>query len=118
MLKFKLFYILISCLLVLTQVVFLAILLYNKFLYGRVLYYGNSDETNPGFEKYFITLKVLLYSTLILTLIWGVLTPFTVLTNRRLDKHKINISIGVIGFVLAIMLLVLDPFGILKWFTH
>lgn len=117
MLKFKSFYILICCLLVLAQVLFLTILMYNKFMYGRVLYYGNRDETNPGFEKYFIALQILLYSTLILILIWGILTPLTVLTNRRLYKHKINISIGVIGFVLAITLLILDPFGILKWFT-
>ena len=115
--NFKILYTIICCLLLLTQLLLLSILLYNKVKLGRVLYYGNSDEMNIGFEKYFITLEVLLYCTLILVIIWSMLTPFAVLSNRRLVKDKINIYFGLIGFVMAIILLLVDPFGIFNWFT-
>jgi hypothetical protein len=117
MLRFKSFYILTSCLLLLVQLLFLCLLIYNKVHLGRVLYYGNSDEPNTGFEKYFTILQVLLYSSFALIILWGILTPVAVISNRRLYKDKINISIGIIGFFLAIGLLLVDPFGIFKWFT-
>ena len=114
---FKKLYTLISWLLFLTQLLFIGILGYNKFRLGRILYYGDSGEVNVGYEKYFITLQFLLYTTFIVIIIWGILTPLAVITNRRLVKEKINIFIGLAGFVLAIMLLLIDPFGIFQWFT-
>lgn len=108
---------LVSSLLLLAQLLFLGMLIYNKVILGRVLYYGNTEEPNNGFEKYFETLRFLLYSTFILVVIWGILTPVAVISNRRLEKDKINILIGVLGFVIAIILLLTDPFGIFKWFT-
>ena len=114
---FKKLYILTSWLLLLTQLLFISIIGYNKYRLGRVLYYGNGEEENIGFEKYFIALQVLLYTTFIFIIIWGILTPFVVIANRRLAKEKINIFIGVAGFVLAITLLLIDPFGIFKWVT-
>lgn len=114
---FKKLYTLTSWLLLLTQLLFISIIGYNKFSLGRVLYYGNSETENIGFEKYFIALQILLYATFIFIIIWGILTPFAVISNRRLVKEKINIFIGVIGFVLAFILLLIDPFGIFKWFT-
>lgn len=114
---FKKLYILTSWLLLLTQLLFIGILGYNEFSLGRVLYYGDSELENIGFEKYFIALQVLLYTTFIFIIIWGILTPFAVITNRSLVKEKINIFIGVAGFVMAIILLLIDPFGIFKWFT-
>ncbi len=91
---FKIFYTVTSFVLLLTQLLFLSILLYNKVKLGRVLYYGNSNEENIGFEKYFITLQVLLYCTFILVIILGTLTAFAVISNRRLVKDKINILLG------------------------
>lgn len=108
---------LVSSLLLLAQLLFLGMLIYNKVILGRVLYYGNTEEPNNGFEKYFETLRFLLYSSFILVVIWGILTPVAVISNRRLEKDKINILIGVLGFVIAIILLLTDPFGIFKWFT-
>ena len=115
--KIKGIYITISCLLLLSQLGFLLVLIYNKMQLGRVLYYGNIEEQNPGFEKYFTILEILLYSTFILVILWSVLTPFAVISNRRLYKEKINIFIGLLGFAMAIILLLTDPFGIFKWFT-
>ena len=108
---------LVSSLLLLAQLLFLGMLIYNKVILGRVLYYGNTEEPNNGFEKYFETLRFLLYSSFILVVIWGILTPVAVISNRRLEKDKINILIGLLGFVIAIILLLTDPFGIFKWFT-
>jgi hypothetical protein len=43
-----------------------------------------------------------------------------VLGNKRsvLEGDHITMRIGVIGFFTAIVLLIVDPFGILEWFTR
>ena len=117
MLNFKSFYRVISGLLLLSQLLILSILIYNQYKYGMVIYFGNKNEPNAGFEKYFITLQLLLYSTFVLMTIWAIITPIAVISNRRLERDKIKITIGVIGFLTAMVLLIVDPFGIFKWVT-
>jgi hypothetical protein len=50
---------------------------------------------------------------------WALLTPFAVISNRRsLEEDRFHMSKGIAGFIAAIILLILDPFGMLKWFTR
>jgi hypothetical protein len=115
---FKTLYNAISILLMTVQIGFLAILIYNKITIGRVLYYGNKDESNIGFEKYFKILQAFLYSSLILIIAWSLLTPLALFSNKKgLEKDKVDIYVGSAGFITAIILLIIDPFGIFKWFT-
>ncbi len=116
--RFKKIYIIISYSLLLIQLIFLAIIAYTKIRLGSLLYYGNPEELSPIFHNYFLVLQFQLYSTFGLIIIWGILTPFAFIYNRRsLKKDKINMFPGVIGFVVAMILLVADPFGVFKWFT-
>jgi hypothetical protein len=115
---FKFLYNSVNILLLAAQFGFLGILVYNKMAIGRVLYYGNIDEPNTGFEKYFFLLKTLLYGSLILMIAWAFLTPLAIYLNKQSrEKDKMDIYLGSVGFVTAIVLLITDPFGIFKWFT-
>lgn len=116
--NFKGVYKITSYLLLVVQLLFLFILLYNKVKLGRILYYGDINEENFGFEKYFKILRFLLYSSFGLIFLWCFLTPFAVISNRNLRKEKIAFFPGIPGFVLAMILLFIDPFGIFKWFTN
>jgi len=119
MLFFKALYNLISFLLLTTQACFFSIMIYNKMTIGRILYFGNSDEPNIGYEHYFNILVILLYASFSFMIIWALLTPLAVFSNKRSpNKNKINIHTGILSFLLAIVLLFIDPFGIFKWFTH
>ncbi|MEO7983171.1 MAG: hypothetical protein ABI688_03710 [Bacteroidota bacterium] len=116
--NFRKLYLFTCVLLLFSQLLTLFILAYCKKVLGKVLYYGDPEEQNPGHEKYFTALEILLYSTFILVILWCILTPFAVIANRRsYEEAKINIYIGATGFVLAIILLLTDPFGIFKLFT-
>ena len=98
---------------------FFSIWLYNKIIYKRVLYYGNTDKPASVIsQNYFDVLKFQLYATFILLIAWALLTPFAVISNKRsTEENRIHMSKGIIGFIAAIILLIIDPFGMLKWFT-
>jgi hypothetical protein len=116
---FKDLYYVISYSLLILQIGFLCIWLYNKIVYKRDLYYGNTD--NPPYEisqGYFDVLKFQLYGTFILMITWALLTPFAVISNKgSREEARIHMSKGITGFIIAIILLIIDPFGMLKWFT-
>lgn len=106
-------------LLLLTQLAILGMLAYTQVLFGKVPYFGNADDQPPGYEKYFSLLRVLLFATFFLILIWALCTPFAVLWNRRsrVEEEKTELVKGGIGFILAVFLLLVDPFGIFKYIT-
>ena len=115
---FKDVYYVISYLLLITQIGFLSILLYNKIVRDRVLYYGNTNNPAEVSENYFYVLKYLLYATFALMIAWAILTPFAIILNRRsTQKDHIRIVTGLLGFMVAFILLIIDPFGMFKWFT-
>jgi hypothetical protein len=116
--NFKDLYYLVSYSLLAAQIGFVSIWLYNKMAYDRDIYYGNMVKPSDISENYFNLLKILLYATFALMIIWAILTPLAVISNRRsFGKDRIDIVIGVWGFISAAILLIIDPFGIFKWFT-
>jgi hypothetical protein len=116
---FKDLYLVISYSLIIVQIGFISILLYNKFIYNRTLYYGGDKEPVEISLNYFYVLRTLLYSTFVLIVLWAVLTPMAVLGNKRsvIEEDHISMRMGIIGFISAIILLIVDPFGMFKWFT-
>lgn len=116
---FRRSYSLICWLLLLTQLALLGLLAYTRVIFGKVLYYGDPDNPNPGFENYFRLLQALFYGTLVLIFLWAIVTPYAVLWNRksRLELERVDLLKGGIGFILAIALLLADPFGIFRLFT-
>jgi len=117
---FKDLYSVVSYSLLIAQIGFGSIWLYNKIVYKRTLYYGNTDKPPSVIsQNYFDVLKFQLYATFILMIAWALLTPFAVISNRRsLEEDRFHMSKGIAGFIAAIILLILDPFGMLKWFTR
>ncbi len=118
---FKDLYAVISYSLLIAQLGFVSILLYNKWIYNRNLYYGDPDKKIEDISaNYFYVLKTLLYSTFILAIAWAFLTPLAILSNKRTvaEEGRIGLIQGTLGFVMAVILLVTDPFGMLKWFTR
>ncbi|MDP4261137.1 MAG: hypothetical protein Q8941_01285 [Bacteroidota bacterium] len=117
--NFKDLYYIISYSLLSVQVGFISILLYNKIVRQRVLYYGNKDEPAILTGNYFNILKFLLYSSFVLMITWALLTPLAVISNRRsMQEDRIDVIPGILGFISAVILLVIDPFGIFKWFSN
>jgi hypothetical protein len=115
---FKNLYMLISYLLLAVQIGFLVILIYNKIFLDRVLYYGNDEDPATISLNYFYLLKFLLYATFSLMITWAILTPLAVISNKgSLAKDHINVVTGLLAFTGAIVLLIIDPMGIFKWFT-
>lgn len=116
---FKDLYIVVCYSLLIVQLGFISILLYNKWIYHRELYYGGDKKIEEISANYFYVLKTLLYSTFVLVIAWALLTPLAVLSNKRtvVEQERLGLSKGVIGFIMAAILLITDPFGILKWFT-
>jgi hypothetical protein len=115
---FRDLYYLISYSLIAAQIGFISILLYNKMIRDRVLYYGNTNNPSEISENYFDVLKFLLYTTFAMMIAWAILTPFAIISNRRsTQKDHIHIVPGLLGFMVAFFLLVIDPFGMFKWFT-
>ena len=116
---FKNLYYLVSFSLLIAQAGFVSFLLYNKMVLGTVLYYGDADKSNMYSGHFFNGLVILLYSTFALMIGWAILTPLAIIANRRRTNNRdyIDISFGFIGFAGAIILLIVDPFGIFKWFT-
>jgi hypothetical protein len=116
---FKDLYLVISYSLIIVQIGFISILLYNKLIYHRTLYYGGDKKIEEISLNYFYILRALLYSTFVLIVLWAVLTPMAVLGNKRsvVGEDHISMRMGVIGFLSAIALLIIDPFGMFKWFT-
>jgi hypothetical protein len=102
------------------QIGFVSIWLYNKMIYHRALYYGNPDKPISEIsQNYFYILKFQLYATFALIILWALLTPLAVISNKRsTEKDHIPVVIGALGFVSAIILLIVDPFGMFKWFTN
>ncbi|HLG38799.1 MAG TPA: hypothetical protein VI461_03985 [Chitinophagaceae bacterium] len=116
---FKDLYIAISYSLLIVQIGFISILLYNKFIYHRKLYYGGDQKIEEISLNYFYILKTLLYSTFVLIILWALLTPLAILSNKRtvVEEERVGMSKGVAGFIAAIVLLIVDPFGMVRWFT-
>jgi hypothetical protein len=116
---FKNLYYLVSFSLLIAQIAFVSFLLYNKIVLGKVLYYGNADKPIGVSGHFFNGLRFLLYSTFTLMIVWALLTPLAVISNKRRvnDSDHIDVAIGFLGFAAAVILLFVDPFGIFKWFT-
>ena len=116
---FKHLYAVVSYSLLTAQIGFLSIFLYNKLMYDREPDYGGDRPIDLISENYFFVLKILLYATFVLLITWALLTPLAVLANKRAvaDDGRIHMTKGIAGFVLAVVLLITDPFGILKWFS-
>jgi hypothetical protein len=116
---FKDLYIVICYSLLIVQLGFISILLYNKWIYHRKLYYGGDEKIEDVSLNYFYILRTLLYSTFILAAAWALLTPLAVLANKRstVEEDRVAMSRGIVGFIVAVVLLINDPFGMLKWFT-
>jgi hypothetical protein len=116
---FKDLYYVISYSLLIAQIGFASIWLYNKIVYQRVLYYGDPDKPVSLISlNYFYILKFQLYATFILMLLWALLTPLAVISNKgSMEKDNVPLVVGAIGFICAIGILIIDPFGIFKWFT-
>ena len=116
---FKDLYAVISYSLLIAQIGFISILLYNRLIYHRTLYYGGDEDPREISANYFYILKTLLYSTLVLIITWAVFTPLAVLSNKRatVKEERIGMSKGITGFIIAIILLITDPFGLFKWLT-
>lgn len=117
---FRDLYLVISYGLFMLQIGFVSILLYNKYVYDRKLYYGGEKKIEEVSLNYFYVLRFMLYSSFALMVLWAVFTPLAVLGNKRgvQPGEHISMRMGVIGFITAIVLLILDPFGIFKWFTR
>jgi hypothetical protein len=88
-------------------------------MYDREPDYGRDGPLDLISENYYWVLKTLLYATFALLIAWAILTPLAVLANKRTagNEGKIDMTKGIAGFVLAIVLLITDPFGIFKWFS-
>jgi hypothetical protein len=115
---YKDLYYVISYSLLAAQAGLVFILIYNKIVRDQVLYYGNTGKPYEISENYFYVLKFLLYTTFVLMIIWALLTPLAVISNKRsTEKDQIPVAIGLLGFISALILLIIDPFGIFKWFT-
>ena len=117
---FKDLYIIICYALLAAQLGFICILVYNKLVYHRQLYYGDDKDPAEVSANYFYVLKTLLYSTFALVIAWAIFTPLAVLANKRttLESDRIGLSKGIVGFIIAVILLITDPFGMLAWFSN
>ena len=116
---FKDLYYVISYSLLALQIGFVSIWLYNKIFYNRVLYYGNPEKALSEIsQNYFFILRFHLYATFVLMIAWALLTPLAVISNKRsTEKDHMPLVVGALGFICAIIFLLVDPFGIFKWFT-
>ena len=115
--NFKHLYGVVSYTLLIVQLGILSILFYNKIL-NRPLYYGTTTSPADISEHYFVVLKTFLYSTFALMVAWALLTPVAVISNKRsTHANHIGIGVGLIGFIMAGVLLMIDPFGMFKWFS-
>ena len=116
---FKDLYIVVCYSLLTVQLGFISIWLYNKYIYHRVMYYGGEKKIEEVSLNYFYILRALLYSTFVLVVLWALLTPLAILSNKRtvVKEERVGMSKGLIGFVIAVIFLIKDPFGILKWFS-
>lgn len=112
-------YRLTSLILLLIQLAFLGMLAYTKVMFGMVPYFGIAGDEPPGFEKYFTLLYVLLIATFLFIFLWAIMTPAAVLWNRRsrVEEERIDLVKGGVGFVLAVLLILLDPFGVFRHLT-
>jgi hypothetical protein len=116
---FKNIYSVISYSLLIAQIGFISIWLYNKIIYQKVLYYGNTDKPSDISQNYFDILKFQLYATFALMILWALLTPLAVISNKRsTEKDHISVVSGLLGFTSAAIILFIDPFGMFKWFTR
>jgi hypothetical protein len=117
---FKDLYYVISYALLTVQIGFASIWLYNKMIYHRTLYYGDPDKPLSVISlNYFYILKFQLYATFALMIVWALLTPLAVISNKgSIEKDYVPVVVGAIGFVSAVSIVIIDPFGIFKWFTH
>ena len=100
------------------QAGFIAIMLYTLFKHGHIFYYGDVEYPYLVSDTYFKILKSLLYTTFALIVAWAILTPFIVIINKRNDtKEYRDVIVGALGFFVAVILLFIDPFGMMKWIT-
>src|SRR5215471_16420787 len=97
---FKDLYAIISYSLLIVQIGFISIFLYNKIIYHRTLYYGGDKKIEEISANYFYVLKTLLYSTFVLVIAWAILTPLAILSNKRtvVEEERVGMSKGVAGF--------------------
>jgi len=95
-------------------VAFLVIALYSKLFLGWVLYYGKVDERNIGHESLFNLLMILFYGLVISIILWGISTAVMII-NGKYSLATTSNKIGILGFIIGIVVLYLDPFGLSKW---
>ena len=92
--------------------VFLVSAIASKLLIGRVLYFGSFDERNIRYNDYYPYLSFFLELTLYLLPLWLILSIINIKNYR---KDKISYLLGAVGFILSIMLIIIDPFGLVKY---
>ena len=99
---------------VLILAAFLVIALYSKLFLGWFLYYGRVDERNIGHESLFNLLMLLFYGLIISIILWGSSTVVMII-NGKYNLLTTSKKIGIIGFIVGVVVLYLDPFGLAKW---
>jgi hypothetical protein len=116
---FKVFYTVVSYLFLIVQAGFICIWLYNKIRYDRTLFFGGDAQPEEVSANHFTVLKALLYATLLLLLVWSILTPMAIRANKRnTGDQRIHLGTGIAAFLIAITLLIIDPFGMATWLTR
>jgi hypothetical protein len=88
---------------------FVFFLLYFKIVFGRILYYGN--ESNIPHENYLWILFPFYNISVFGLIIWSLSAFVKILANKfRMAEHANKI--GIIGFILSMIFLIADPFGL------
>ncbi len=103
----------IQCyLLLLITITFIFFLLYSKFVFGNVLYYGN--ENNFPKENYLWVLFPFYSIAIFALLVWFFSTFFYTISGKYKIAEYTN-KIGLVGFILNMILFITDPFGFWKY---
>ena len=113
---FKFIYTIQCYILILISISSLTAILYSKIFFGRILYYGVPDFRNIGHQEFFDILSFLYISSLPLVIAWPFFAFIIFAIEKYRNSSRLSTKIGVAGFILSLLFLITDPFGIWKYF--
>jgi len=96
------------------QIFFLILAIRSNIFWEYIPYYGRVDKRNIGFQSFF-DLLMILYDCLIVSLILWSLSSINMHMKDSFSLNKTSNKIGILGFIISIVVLFLDPFGIFKY---
>lgn len=114
---FKIFYTTFCCALVLVLLSCSIALFYNRLFYGKILDYGTYDRSNVDHQIFFdITSN--LYTLALLFVFLSPIIGIIALVTRTLSNSRLLNVLSLVSFFVLLLLLLLDPFGIWKYYDE